>query len=164
MQHRALFFGAIFLSASAAILFVACKSSDSSTSSSGGTGPVTYTDASKEASFTSGDDATTVGPGASQASSCDVSKDLGECFDYGPDPSGNVATTQCQSAADSIPTDAAVPNESASCSTADRVGSCEATVGGTDTTTRYYSPKWTTDTAQQDCQSVVTGGGTFTPN
>ena len=48
MQHRALFFG-VLAATSALFVFAACKSSDdSSSSSSGGTGPVTYTDASKD--------------------------------------------------------------------------------------------------------------------
>ncbi len=99
-------------------------------------------------------------------SSCDLTADAGYCVDYAADAPAGKAQADCD-AINNSGSFHAVANESASCATADRVGSCSATIGGIDVVYRYYGPTYTTADAQSNCTTLggTNGaGGTFTPN
>jgi len=105
-----------------------------------------------------GDDADTQGT----ASSCDLSADVGYCLDFAADAPAGAADGNCDSANSTLGYHG-VANDSASCPTANRVGSCAAHPSGTAVTYRYYSPTWTSASAMTNCAGI-SGGGTFTAN
>lgn len=115
------------------------------------------------------DDAATTDPGLATpqgtVSSCDLTSDLGYCLDFGPQAPRGIADANCQGASDSVGYDGGIVGDDASCPTANRVGSCAATINGIQTTYRYYPPKFTLSGAQINCANLGGGvGGAFTAN
>jgi hypothetical protein len=100
------------------------------------------------------------------ASSCDLTADSMYCLDFGPDAPKNIAQKNCDGAKQAG-FENGVAKVGAACPTANRVGSCAATITGVAVTYRYYSPKSTAEAAQENCKGLSgTGGagGTFTAN
>ncbi len=95
-------------------------------------------------------------------SSCDLTADVGYCLDFAADAPSGEAQGNCDSANSTLDYHG-VASADSSCPTANRVGTCDAAINGVDVTYRYYSPKWTSDTANTNC-SGLPGGGTFTAN
>ncbi len=95
-------------------------------------------------------------------SSCDLTSDVGYCLDFAADAEAGAAQANCDSANSTLDYHG-VANESGSCATSDRVGSCAANPSGIALVYRYYSPKFTTASAETNCNGI-SGGGTFTPN
>ncbi len=95
-------------------------------------------------------------------SSCDLSADAGYCLDFEPDAVAGAAQANCDNANSTLGYHG-VANESASCATSNRVGSCATKPSGAAVTYRYFSPKFTTTTAETNCTNIP-GGGTFTAN
>ena len=78
--------------------------------------------------------------------SCDQAS-AGECVDVTQVPSGS--SYSCQGV-----------ESSSACPDASRVGSCALTAGGLSAIARFYSPQFTTASAQSECATV---NGAFTP-
>ena len=80
------------------------------------------------------------------------------CFDYTSGYSLAIAQESCGANGGTF-------SNSANCATTSRVGSCTIPNTTTDQTyvQRYYSPHWTTTTAQTDCASAGVAA-TFAPN
>lgn len=99
-------------------------------------------------------------------SSCDLKADVGYCLDFTPDAPAGIARINCDGAKAALELEGVV-NESGSCPTADRVGTCVATINAVTVSYRYYVPRYQTETAQENCAALPgTGGagGTFTPD
>ena len=96
-------------------------------------------------------------------SSCDLTTDAGYCLDFDADAPAGEAKGNCASSK-AIAGFNGTLNETAACPTANRVGSCTSTsANGVETTYRYYSPKFTSASAQTNC-SGSSIKGTFTAN
>ena len=105
----------------------------------------------------SGDDA------QGTASSCDLTADVGYCLDFGPEVAAGTAQGNCDGAEATLGYMGVVMEDGA-CPSADRVGTCDAVIGGVALAYRYYSPTWDTAEAEENCMGLADGGGEFTPD
>ena len=104
---------------------------------------------------------TSSGGGATQgsASSCDLSADVGYCEDFSATAPKDEAKNNCASANSTLGYHG-VANESGPCPTANVVASCNyTTANGVVTVYRYYSPKFTKESAATNCKALPGGGG-----
>ena len=104
------------------------------------------------------DDTTTVTPQGT-VSSCDLTVDLGYCMDFDASAPKSTAKGNCDNAKSTLGYNG-VANESGSCPTANRVGTCLANIHGIPISYRYFAPKFTAAAAETNCKGLSGTGGT----
>lgn len=121
---------------------IACSSSDSDDSNGGGA----------------------TGETQGTVSSCDLTADGGYCVEFTADAQKGVAQGNCDSSKATIGWTGIV-RETEGCPAANSVGTCvvQRPIDPKPFTNRYYAPKFTTATAQENCNGDGIKG-TFTPN